>query len=163
MSGEGTPIDIFTGQNADVVWEDWLPIFELAANWNGWDKEEILLQLAGHFRHKALQEWSLLSNVVQSSYILATQEMQSRLDYGTIAAQEHPARPGTAIVHKSTVFLLMEVWLTSIIIQVFAIEFVTFAIEFVPFAVEFVAFAIEFVALAIELGAFALVTCKQAN
>ena len=50
-----------------------------------------------------------------------------------------------------------------IIIQVFAIEFVSFAVDFVPFAAEFVAFAIEFspfaiefVAFAVEFGAFAL-------
>ena len=75
--GKAPPIDTFTGQNPDVVWEDWLSTFELVANWNGWYEEEKLLQLA---RHKALQEWNL---VRESSCLLATQEMQSHLDYGS--------------------------------------------------------------------------------
>ena len=71
--GKAPPIDTFTGKKPDIVWEGLLPTFELAANWNGWDEEK-LLQLAGHLRHKALQEWNLLSDVVRSSYLLACRE-----------------------------------------------------------------------------------------
>ena len=49
-------MDPFTDQS-NVLWEDWLPTFELAtAAWNNWIKEEKLLQLAGHLRDKASQE-----------------------------------------------------------------------------------------------------------
>eukprot|EP00731_Ephydatia_muelleri_P011030 Em0005g1616a len=44
----------------DVLWEDWLSTFERASTWNGWSESEKLLQLAGHLRGKALQEWTLL-------------------------------------------------------------------------------------------------------
>ena len=44
----------------------------------------------------------------------------------------------------------------QLLLQVFAIEFVTFAIEIVPFAIEFVGFAVELVGFAIEFVAFAL-------
>ena len=47
-AGRAPPIDTFTGESADVLWEDWLPIFERAAHWNNWSEEEKLLQLAGY-------------------------------------------------------------------------------------------------------------------
>jgi len=42
------------------------------------------------------------------------------------------------------------------LLQVFAIEFVTHAIDFVLFTVEFIIFAIEFVLFAIEFVSFAI-------
>ena len=33
--GKAPPIHTFTGENCDVLWEDWLPTFEWAAHWNG--------------------------------------------------------------------------------------------------------------------------------
>ena len=53
--GKAPPIDTFTGENPDTLWEDWLPTFERAAHWNHWTEEERLLQLAGYLRKKALQ------------------------------------------------------------------------------------------------------------
>ena len=32
--GKAPPIDTFTVENCDVLWEDWLPTFEWAASWN---------------------------------------------------------------------------------------------------------------------------------
>ncbi len=49
--------------NPDVRFEDWLPTLKRASKWNRWSEEESLLQLAGHLRGKALQEWNLLSAV----------------------------------------------------------------------------------------------------
>ena len=54
--GKAPPIDTFTGENSDVLWEDWLPTFERAAYWNNWSEDEKLLQLAEYLRKKALQE-----------------------------------------------------------------------------------------------------------
>ena len=54
--GKAPPIDTFTGENCDVLWEDWLPTFERAAHWNSWSEDKKLLQVAGYLRRKALQE-----------------------------------------------------------------------------------------------------------
>ena len=37
--------------------DDWISTLERAAAWNNWSEEEKLMQLAGHLRSKALQEW----------------------------------------------------------------------------------------------------------
>ena len=58
--GKAPPVDQFSGENEDVQLDDWLPVLERAAVWNEWSEEDKLLQLAGHLRGKALQEWSLL-------------------------------------------------------------------------------------------------------
>ena len=83
--GKAPPIDTFTGKNCDVLWEDWLPTFERAAHWNSWSEDEKLLQLAGYLKKKALQEWNLLSGTQKSSFTVATEEMQNRLDLGSKA------------------------------------------------------------------------------
>ena len=41
--------------------DDWIPTLERAVAWNNWSEEEKLMQLAGHLRSKALQEWGLMS------------------------------------------------------------------------------------------------------
>ena len=88
--GKAPPVDTFTGENCDVLWEDWLPTFERAAHWNNWSEDEKLLQLAGYLRKKALQEWNLLSGTQKSSFTVGTEEMQDRLDPGSkgMAAQD---------------------------------------------------------------------------
>ena len=63
--GKAPPIDEFTAQDNCVTLDDWLPILKQAATWNGWSPEEMLMQLAGHLRGRALQEWKLLSSEVQ--------------------------------------------------------------------------------------------------
>ena len=55
--GKTPPVDPFTGESKEVLWEDWLPILERAATWNGWGEEEKLLQLVGYLKGKALQEY----------------------------------------------------------------------------------------------------------
>ena len=82
-------MDLFTDQS-DVLWEDWLPTFELAAAWNNWTAEEKLWQLAGHLRGNASQEWTLLSGTDKLSFASATRCLSKRLDRGTkaLAAQE---------------------------------------------------------------------------
>ena len=46
--GKAPPVDAFTGESPDILWEDWIPTLERAAVWNGWSEEEMLFQLAGH-------------------------------------------------------------------------------------------------------------------
>ena len=69
-------------------------MFKRVANWNGWGEQDKLLQLAGHLRGKAQQEWSLLSDSHKSTFATATAEMQNRLDPGSkiIHAQEFRSR-----------------------------------------------------------------------
>ena len=54
--GKALPVDLFTGESSDVLWEDWLPILECTATWNNWTESEKLLHLAGYLRGKAAQE-----------------------------------------------------------------------------------------------------------
>ena len=100
--GKAPPIDTFTGENCDVLWEDWLPTFERAAHWNSWSEDEKLLQLAGYLRRKALQEWNLLSGTQKSSFTVATEEMQNRLDPGS-KAQAAQDFQHTVQSHKESV------------------------------------------------------------
>jgi hypothetical protein len=44
----------------EVQLDNWLPSLERAAVWNEWSEEDCLIQLAGHLREKALQEWGLI-------------------------------------------------------------------------------------------------------
>lgn len=55
-----------------------------------WTKEDRLLQLAGHLRGRALQEWELISDTDKGTFSGAVQTLKSRLDSGskTLAAQD---------------------------------------------------------------------------
>ena len=53
------PVDPFTGEDPEMRFEDWLPSLDRAAEWNQWTPQESLLQLAGHLRGRAHQEWGL--------------------------------------------------------------------------------------------------------
>ena len=46
------PVEPYTGENPDILWEEWLPMFERAASWNGWTEQDKLLQLAGNLHGK---------------------------------------------------------------------------------------------------------------
>ena len=58
--GKAPPIDPYTREDPEIRFDDWWPVLQRAARWNSWTEEETLIQLAGHFRGKALQEWNLL-------------------------------------------------------------------------------------------------------
>ena len=83
-------MDAFTGEDAEVHFEDWLPALERAAVWNGWSDEERLMQLAGYLRGRALQDWNLLAGTDRATYAAATQVLRARLDSGNrvLAAQD---------------------------------------------------------------------------
>ena len=55
--GKAPPVDSFSGE---VTFDDWYPSLQRAAHWNQWTDQDTLIQLAGHLRGRALQEWTLL-------------------------------------------------------------------------------------------------------
>ena len=81
-AGRAPPIDYFTGESPEVLLEDWVPLLERAATWNGWTEEEKLLQLAGYLRGRARQEWMLLADDNKKCYATAIETLKNRLDFG---------------------------------------------------------------------------------
>ena len=72
--GKAPPIDPFTAEDIGITFDDWLPILERVTIWT---PEESLMQLAGHPRGRALQEWKLLlpeENVNYQAAIKALRE-----------------------------------------------------------------------------------------
>ena len=61
-----------------------------AAEWNGWTRPELLIQLAGHLKGRARQEWSLLPETEKSEYEKGVRTLRARLDPGSkaLAAQD---------------------------------------------------------------------------
>ena len=53
--GKAPPVDTFCGVDPECRFEDWLPTLKRAAKWNGWTEDDLLLQLAGHLKGRALQ------------------------------------------------------------------------------------------------------------
>ena len=88
--GRAPPVDPFTGEDPEVRLEDWIPSLRRVADWNEWTEEELLLQLAGHLRGRALQEWNLLEEHDKARLEDVVQALSSRLDPGSrvLAAQD---------------------------------------------------------------------------
>lgn len=88
--GKAPPVDPFTGEDVETRLDEWIPSLERACVWNDWTEEELLLQLAGHLRGRALQEWGLLDSDTKKSYTQAVEALRLRLDPGsrTLAAQD---------------------------------------------------------------------------
>ena len=80
--GKAPPIDAFTAQDIGITFDDWLPTLERAATWNEWTPAESLMQLAGHLRGQALQEWKLLLPEDKVTYQAAVKALKERLDPG---------------------------------------------------------------------------------
>ena len=66
--GKAPPIDLFTVESIGITFDDWLLTLERAATWNGWTSDETLMQLSGHLKGRALQEWKLLTPDYKTSY-----------------------------------------------------------------------------------------------
>ena len=88
--GKAPPVDVFTGEDRECRLDDWLPNLKRAADWNSWAADDLLIQLAGHLKGRALQEWNLFSESEKSTYEQATASLRSRLDPGSklIATQD---------------------------------------------------------------------------
>lgn len=81
--GKAPPVDSFTGEVPEIRIDEWLPLLECARSWNEWTEEELLLQLAGHLRGPARQEWGLLDADSKKSYKQAVDALRLRLDPGS--------------------------------------------------------------------------------
>lgn len=88
--GRAPPVDFFNGEDGDITLDDWLPSLLRAAEWNEWTNKELTMQLAGHLKGRARQEWSLLVTEEKSTYERGIAALRSRLDSGskTLAAQD---------------------------------------------------------------------------
>ena len=88
--GKAPPIDCFDGQTGNIPFEDWLPTLQRAAAWNNWSDDDCLVQLAGHLRKRALQEWNLLTAEERKTFSSATEALQNQLHptCRVLAAQE---------------------------------------------------------------------------
>ena len=81
--GKAPPVDQFHGEGRSLKLDEWLPTFERAATWNAWTEDDKLLQLAGHLRGRALQEWSLLQETEKQTVASAVEALRNRLDPGS--------------------------------------------------------------------------------
>ena len=71
--GKTPPVNEFSGDEPECLLEDWLPSLERASLWNGWSEEEKMIQLAGHLKGRALQEWNLLCPDLRAMFVQATE------------------------------------------------------------------------------------------
>ena len=71
---------MFSGEDPNIRFDDWLPSLNRAAVWNSWSMEEKIIQLAGHLKGRAPQEYNLLGEDQHSTYEQATQALQDHLD-----------------------------------------------------------------------------------
>ena len=88
--GKAPPVSQFSGEDLECQLHDWLPSLERASVWNAWTAEERLMQLAGHLKGRALQEYNLLRAEERESFESAVEALRGRLDPGSkaVAAQD---------------------------------------------------------------------------
>ena len=88
--GRAPPVEMFSGEDTENTLDDWIPSVKQAATWNGWTNRELLIQLAGHLKGRARQEWSLLSEEDRKDYETGVRALRARLDTGSkaLAAQD---------------------------------------------------------------------------
>ena len=88
--GKAPPVDPYDGENSEIQFDDWLPALHRAAMWNEWTDEESLVQLAGHLRGRALQEWNLLDGDSKKTFDSAVLVLRDSMDRGSrwLAAQD---------------------------------------------------------------------------
>ena len=76
-------MDPFSGEDESFCLDDWLPALQRAATWNHWSEEDHLLQLAGHLRSCALQEWELIPENLKGTIGMAVDALRDRLFVGS--------------------------------------------------------------------------------
>ena len=76
--GKPPPVGQFSGEDLECQLDDWLPSLERASVWNVWTAEEGLMQLAGHLKGRALQEYNLLRAEESESFESAVEALRSR-------------------------------------------------------------------------------------
>ena len=78
--GKALPVDKFYGEGRGLKFDEWLPTFNRADTCNAWTEGDRLLQLAGHLRGRALQEWNLLTKDEKQTMASAIEALINRLD-----------------------------------------------------------------------------------
>ena len=88
--GKAPPLSTFSGEDPECLLDDWLPSIERASTWNAWSEEDRLIQLAGHLKGRALQEWNLLRPDQRTTFAQAAEMLRSRLEpvSRAVAAQD---------------------------------------------------------------------------
>ena len=88
--GKAPPVREFSGEDLECQLDDWLSSLERASVWNARTAEERLMQLAGHLRGRALQEYNLLRSEERESFESTLEALRRRLDPGSkaVAAQD---------------------------------------------------------------------------
>ena len=88
--GKAPPVVMFSGENPEIRWSDWLLSLERAAKWNGWKPKELLMQLAGYLKGWAPQEWYLLEEMNKCDYDSAIKALREKLndEIKVMAAQD---------------------------------------------------------------------------
>ena len=83
-------VEAFTGDEATVHCDNWLPTLERAATWNNWSEQEKLIQLAGHLCGKAQREWDLMTKRSKVFFSAADKALRATLDsgIGAVAVQD---------------------------------------------------------------------------
>ena len=80
--GKAPPVDLFTGEDSEIRFDDWLPTLKRAATWNGWTKDEQLIQLAGYLCGRTLQEWNSIPPAERQTYQFSTAVLRMCLNPG---------------------------------------------------------------------------------
>ena len=78
--GKAPPVEMVSGEDPNIRFDNWLPSRHRAAVWNKLSVEEKIIQLAGHLKGRAHQEYNLLGEDQLSTYDLATQALRKHLD-----------------------------------------------------------------------------------
>jgi len=78
--GKAPLLNCFSGENPEITFDDWLPSLERVSKWNEWLGEDTLIQLAGHLKGRALQEWLLLSEEDKSTWKSAIAALREKLE-----------------------------------------------------------------------------------
>ena len=88
--GKAPPVDPFSSDQQKCTFDDWLLRPKRTAEWNEWTQAELLLQLAGHLRGRAFQEWNLIQAEDCKDFSTAVQTLKERLNPGhhTLATQD---------------------------------------------------------------------------
>ena len=69
--GKAPPVEIFSGEDADSRFGNWLPTLQRTADWNGWTTEDLLIKLAGQLKGRTLQDWNSIPATERNWYDLA--------------------------------------------------------------------------------------------
>ena len=70
--GKAPLVDTFMGEDPECRLDDWFLTLRRAEDRNGWTEGDLLIQLAGHLKGRALQEWNLMADNEKKTYSQAT-------------------------------------------------------------------------------------------